>query len=476
MNNFKKNKFGMVLLFVQLVLSLAAIFLIFKVNVLPTVLNIILVLVLLLILGVTYYTQASKKASKLNRILGKVFAVIMSALLLIGSIVGYKAVDVLDKISGNNYRTDMISVVVLESNPATSITELAGNVFGIQDVVDRENTEFAIKEIENELGAVEVLEYTSFPEQVEALYNGQVNVLVLNEAFRGVIAEQYPDFTTQTKVVTQFERKVETSNEDTRKFDVTKDAFNVYISGIDTYGPIGITSRSDVNIVVTINPTTKQILLTNVPRDYYVGLACAGGAKDKLTHAGVYGVSCSEQTLENLFDIDIDYYARVNFSSLENIVNALGGIEVYSNYTFHAQGYDFYAGMNYMDGAKALAFSRERYSLPGGDRDRGKNQQAVINGIINKAISPAIIQNYNSVMNAVAGSFETNMPSNDITSLIQMQLSDMSGWTIESISVDGYGEHGPTYSYGSQPLYIMIPDQETVNAAKASIEAVMNAK
>ncbi len=476
MNNFKQNKFGMSLAILQLILSLCVAFIIFKINVLPLFLNIILVVILLGIFGLVYYTQANKKASKLNRTLGKIFAIIMSALLLVGSIAGYKVIDVLNKVSSNNYRTDMISVINLVDNPVETLEELTTGSFGIQKVVDRENIEFAIEEIEKELGDIAIVEYNSFPEQVDALYNGQIDCLIINEAFRGVIEEQYPDFSYKTKVVKQYERKVETSNEDTRELDITKDAFNVYISGIDTYGPIGITSRSDVNIIVTINPTTKQILMTNVPRDYYIGLACAGGAKDKLTHAGVFGVDCSEKTLENLFGIDIDYYARVNFSSLENIVNALGGVDVYSHYTFSAGGYDFISGMNYMDGAKALAFSRERKSLPGGDRDRGKNQQAVIAGIVRKAISPAIVQNYNSVMNAVAGSFETNMPSNDITSLIQMQLSDMSGWTIESISVDGTGEYGPTYSYGEQPLYIMIPDMATVDNAIASIEAVMNAK
>lgn len=232
-------------------------------------------------------------------------------------------------------------------------------------------------------------------------------------------------------------------------------------------GAVSTTSRSDVNIIMTVNPDTHKILLTTTPRDYYVPIPdISGGMPDKLTHAGLYGVDASMRTLEEIYDIDLSYYARVNFTSLIKIVDALGGIDVYSDYAFTADagGYSFQEGMNHMNGEQALAFSRERYSFSDGDNQRGKNQEAVITAILNKAMSPAILKNAGEIISDVSDSVETNMTQKEMSKFISMQLSSGASWDIQSASTQGIlaGEYQPCFSSGGQPLSVMFPDENSI--------------
>lgn len=253
-------------------------------------------------------------------------------------------------------------------------------------------------------------------------------------------------------------------------------AFNIYISGIDVAGSISKNSRSDVNIIMTVNPDTKQILLTSTPRDFYVEIpGVSGGAKDKLTHAGVYGVDASMRTLEQLYGVDISYYARVNFTSVISIVDALGGVEVESAQAFRTKsGHSFSEGTNYLNGEQALAFARERKSFAAGDRQRGKNQEAVIEAILNKMMSPAMLRNANQIIESVSHCVETNMLRDEMTELINMQLDDPAVWDIESQAADGKGSSAACYSSGSQKLYVMIPDDMIVEECKQKIQAVID--
>ena len=269
-------------------------------------------------------------------------------------------------------------------------------------------------------------------------------------------------------------KKETTTTKNTKKnVNVTEDAFSVYISGIDTSGSISNVSRSDVNMVMTVNPKTKKILLTSIPRDYHVPLA-SFGAYDKLTHSGIYGVDETVATVENLLDNDIHYYVKVNFTTVTKLVDALGGITVYSEYDFSAGGHSFSVGENYLDGAAALAFARERYSFSSGDNQRVRNQQAVISGIIRKVTgSSAILTQYNSLLAALEDNLETNLSAKEITSLVKMQLSDMSSWNIEQQSLTGSGNYTTVYSMPSTTVYVMEPDQSSVESAKARINEVM---
>jgi len=252
--------------------------------------------------------------------------------------------------------------------------------------------------------------------------------------------------------------------EDAKEVAVTK-PFIVYVSGIDTYGEIDTVSRSDVNMLIVVNPQTNRVLLVNTPRDYYVQLHGTTGDKDKLTHAGTYGIEMSRKTLEDLYGVPIDAYVRVNFSSLVAIIDALGGVDVYSDYDFK----EFHTGYNRVNGEQALEFARERYSFSEGDRQRGKNQQHVIEAIITKMNDPKNMLNYRKILNATAGAVQTNMGGDSLAKLVNHQLDTMHPWKVTSISVDGTGAMLPTYSAGAQPLYVMVPDEQTVDVAKKAI-------
>ena len=258
-------------------------------------------------------------------------------------------------------------------------------------------------------------------------------------------------------------------------FDITNNPFAVYISGSDSRGKLSDTARSDVNIVAVVNPKTNKILLVSIPRDYYVQLHGTTGVKDKLTHAGIYGVDMSKNTISDLLDTNIDYYLKVGFDTVTDLVDVIGGIDVYSDQVLNLKGRnnkkcDFYIGTNSVDGACALAFARERKSYTSGDRHRGENQQEIITAIIEKISSnPSILVKYKDILKALDSSFETNMSYEDITTLIKEELTSLTKWEVESISLDGTGSSEPTYSMGSQKLYVMIPDETTVNNAKEKI-------
>ena len=344
--------------------------------------------------------------------------------------------------------------------------------------MDETNIENALKEIETEAGVIlSTEEYESLADLSDALTDGDVDAVLFNEAYRGIIEDYNISFTNDTAIIYQYEIVEElVIEEPEEEIEVAQESFNLFISGIDTYGPVSSVSRSDVNMIVTVNPNTKQILMTSIPRDYYVELA-SFGAYDKLTHAGIYGVQESMSTLEDLFGIEIPYYAKVNFTSLVTIIDALGGITVNNPVAFESYHGNIYfpEGEIYMDGETALIFVRERYNLPGGDNDRIKNQQRVLAAMIDKALSPAIITNYSSILNAVSDSVMTNMSSEDIQNLIQMQLADMSPWEIEQISVTGTGNSSSTcYSCYGSSVYVMEPEYSTVQAATNQINTVLD--
>ena len=233
----------------------------------------------------------------------------------------------------------------------------------------------------------------------------------------------------------------------------------MYLSGIDTYGGISAVSRSDVNILAVVNTETKNILLLSTPRDYYIGYSATGGAKDKLTHAGIYGIDASIDALEQLYGIDVNYYLRVNFTGFTQIIDALGGVDVNSDYEFTARGTQIHQGSNHLTGEQALSFARERYSFVDGDFQRGRNQMEVVRAVIQKAASSSLLANYMDVMNAVAGSFETNMPQEEISRLVKMQLSDMASWNITSYTTVGQVSSAETYSMPGVMLSVVLPDE-----------------
>lgn len=402
---------------------------------------------------------------------GVVLSIFLSILQFAGIFYLSMAKDLMDDIGGARYKIDNMVVVVRAEDPAETLQDAAGYTFGLQYVIDQGNTKRMVESVEDELGTqIMTAEYAGIPEAAQALLDGEVQAVIYNEAYTAMIEETIEDYSSKVKVLYQYGIETEIEKEEV---DISN-AFNVYISGIDVAGSISKNSRSDVNIIMTVNPDTKQILLTSTPRDFYVPIpGISGGQKDKLTHAGIYGVDASMRTLEELYGIDISYYARVNFTSLVTIVDALGGVDVESEHSFSAGGYDFTEGMNHLNGEQALAFSRERKSFSGGDRQRGKNQEAVIEAILHKAMSPAILKNANQIIASVSDCVETNMTRNEMAEFINMQLSDPAMWDIESQAADGTGSSAACYSSGSQQLYVMIPDEAVVSAASQKMQDIL---
>ncbi|MFA0814888.1 MAG: LCP family protein [Anaerofustis sp.] len=363
----------------------------------------------------------------------------------------------------------------MSNNSAEKLKDLKNSSFGLRGIIDQDNTEYAVSEINDQLNAtIQTTTYNDFNSMTEALYNGDVEAIVLNENYRTLIDENDSDFESNTKVIAQIKRTVSLDEGNESDISLTENTFNILVSGIDTYGDIETSGRSDVNMLITVDPVNKKILLTSIPRDFYVPLYGNDDMYDKLTHSGLYGIDCTMSTVGTLLDTKIDYYIRVNFSSVIDIVDALGGISVDSPYSFSIDKYTFKVGKQTLSGEAALMFSRDRKNLPNGDRDRIKNQQLVMMGIIDKLMSTSIITNYTSFLNAISGTFETNLSSGQITSLIQMQLTDMSEWTIAQQYLNGSDAHKTTYTYNDESLYVMVPYENTVEDASAAVALLLN--
>lgn len=308
------------------------------------------------------------------------------------------------------------------------------------------------------------------------LLGKKVEAMVASASQYEMLQEEIEDFENKTKIIATETHKLtdKVSIEDTNsKYTIEKGVFNIYISGIDTYGNIKRVSRSDSNMILTVNLNTNQILLTSIPRDYYVTLH-SKKAKDKLTHSGIYGINETVTTVEDFLGIDINYYVRVNFTTLIKLIDTLGGVDVVSDYDFTAGGVHFNKGTNHLDGEKALIFSRERHSFANGDNQRVKNQQKVIEAIISKALnSKTILTKYTNILESLSGSFNTNIEQDEISSIVKRQLEGMPRWKITTNSLTGSGTSSTTFSMGKQKLYVMIPNQASVDEAKTKINAIL---
>ncbi len=470
----KKRKKGSIFVWIQLVLTLAVLFVLYKINMMPMQYLVITGAVLLLLFVLSFglcYSYRSRSG-------GRVLSIIIS--LLLGVLLGYlfKTYSVLDQITGADTKIDEMTVLVLTEDPAQSLADTAGYVYGMTST-DSKNANEMLEEVRKQTGTeVATASFTSYTEEAYALLNGQIGAIIFNEAYREMIETDFPGFSESTRILSTktIKTKVEVSKNSKK---VAKEPFLVYITGIDTYGEISKTSRSDVNILAAVNPTTHKILLVSTPRDSYVELAPEGtgvnNAYDKLTHAGIYGVQESISTLQNLYGVKIDYYVRVNFSGFETIVDALGGITVDSDYAFLSNdGEWFDEGPNELDGRRALSFARERYAFEDGDFQRGRDQMKVIKAIIDKAMSPAILGNYTQLLDSVADSMETSMTTSEIGDLVQMQLSSGEQWNIENYTVLGHFEDQVCYSYGASPLSVVVLEDEYIAEAVGKIQAVMN--
>ncbi|RHR32120.1 LytR family transcriptional regulator [Clostridium sp. AF19-22AC] len=465
----------MILCGIQFAVTLVFIAALFVLNMLPMkYLGIIIgVLVFLWVIPL-----ASQLISKKKAIAGKVLSVLMSIVLVMGSYYIFKTNGTVKAISGGDKKVDKMVVAVLSTDVAETIEDAAGYDFGVQYAMKGDDVKATVESIDKEVGSdISTTEYKSLNEQATALHDGNVQAIIYNDAYTAILEEAFEGYSDNVKIIYSHEITSKLENA-AAKVEVDSDCFTVYISGIDVYGAIETNSRSDVNIIATVNPTTHQILLVTTPRDYYVEIpGISGGQKDKLTHAGIYGVDASMATLAQLYDTKIDFYARVNFTSLVQMVDALGGVDVVSEQGFTTSEdsglvMNVVQGENHFNGQQALAFSRERMNVDGGDFQRGRNQQAVITAMIKKAISPAILTGANGILSSVSGNVDTNMSQAQIQELIKSQLSDGAAWNIKSLAAEGTGDDQECYSSPGSILYVTQPNLDSINTIKQAIDAV----
>ncbi len=480
-NNMKKKikknskSYKVISLFSRLVALLlvlaivATIAFVIYMNIIPTKYIIIIVAVLIIVMGCTIFVLVSNKVRAKWKLILSLMSLMIIGLIALGLSSGVNTLDFLKKLASKDYMTENYYVIVLKNSIYANLEDLDNSNINIYDN-NSEGIELVIEDLTNQINT-NITKSIDLTTMTSELLNNQVEAIVMESSYKRIVDEQDENFKNNTKVIYTISVRVPVKTT-LKEVGITSEPFILYICGVDTYGAITSVSRSDVNIIATINPKTKQVLLTSIPRDYYVQLHGTKGYKDKLTHAGIYGINSSLGTIEDLLDIDINYYAKVNFDSLIKIIDVLGGINVYSKKAFSTPEYRFTSGYNFMNGKKALSFSRERHAFRDGDRSRGENQEAVIEAIINKVSSPAILTKYNSILNSLEGSFETNVNSQNIKKLVKMQLDDMAEWQISSANLDGKDSSNYTYTFGQQMLYVMEPNQESIDNAKKMINKV----
>lgn len=478
------DRFGMVALLLLLIASAVLAYRLYASQMLSSTWLYISVGVLALINILHMIVQFPLRYNKLGKLLCGLLAIPLAAVMLYASIATGSIQDALSKISGMLTEKDVTSVIVMADDPAQTLRDAVDYTFGYLENADEQT----LQKVKDEIGYhVDTVSYANPTELANALYSGEVGAVIMNQAYTSVLERNasFKDFAVQTRVIYEFTQEQQMDSNKTKKLDINR-PFVVYCSGIDArQSDINAKSLSDVNILAVVNPQTHQILLINTPRDYYLPLNF-NGEMDKLTHAGLYGMEESMKVLSDLYSIDISYYVRVNFTGLVNIVDALGGVDVYSDYEFTTNtmeipdetGEDFYMdsyyfseGTNHLDGRAALAYSRERYSFADGDVQRGRNQMAVIKAIIDKATSPTVLSNYRQFLDAVSDAFITNLTYDDIAALVKMQQDNMQNWNISSFSVTGEG--GTEYTYSGDYAFVMYPDTDLVNEAKDMISKII---
>lgn len=456
-----------IILGIQILCTIIFVSSLYQLNVLPTLYSIILTLILLLI------TVGCFLGLRKNKGIVKIISIIISICLIIPISYMNKSKQAIDVITEVKDEVNRISVIVLKDSEYKHLNDLDGKNMQASMNVSTEIMKTSIEELKNNI-SVNLTYVPDFTEMATNLYEGHTDAIFVNEAYLWVMEHKYPNIEEEIRVIWTYEYKEEAT--DIKKpVAVNKDCFTIFISGIDTRGPVSTVSRSDVNMLATVNTNTNQILLTSIPRDYYVYIPELD-AKDKLTHAGLKGIDSSVSTLEELLNIDINYYARINFTSLITMVDALGGITIDVPYTVGQPGWQSYfpKGVHHMNGEQALWFSRERYSLPNGDNDRILNQQRVIQAMIDKLISPKIITNYNDILDSISGSFETNMSSKEITDFLKKQLETMDAWEVQSYALQGTGSN--FYGGAMMPdskLYYCVPDEASVRQANEYINKMI---
>ena len=464
---------GLTILYTVLVAFL--LFIMFNYNFLSfRFLNIIITIGLLVVLAISIFLQKAKKSTLVTTIILVVFSLIS----LVG-VFGFKQmIDITNRMNQTAAFSEVeMSIVVPKNSDIKDVNQLT--TVQAPTKVDKNNVDTLMSALKKDKKVdVKVDDVASYQEAYDNLKSGKSKAMVLSGSYASLLESVDSNYASHLKTIYTY--KIKTKNNNSAK-QVDSKVFNIYISGIDTYGSISTVSRSDVNIIMTVNMNTHKILLTTTPRDAYVKIPGGGADQyDKLTHAGIYGVETSEQTLENLYGIKIDYYARINFTSFLKLIDQLSGVTVHNDQAFtslHGK-FDFPVGDIQMNSEQALGFVRERYSLNGGDNDRGKNQEKVISAIVNKLASLNSVSNFTSIVNNLQDSVQTNMSLDTINALANTQLDSGSKFTVTSQAVTGTGSTGQLTSYAmpNSSLYMMKLDDSSVESSSQAIKKLMEEK
>lgn len=428
---------------------------------------------------ITGIFSLGKKRKKGLRITGLVLSIIFAAVYITGGIYLIQAGSFFNQISDNGKDLAEYCVVVNTDSTIEKPENLQGKDVYITSELNNEylDAQEMLADEMKELGVSFDYEYGVDADRLMGgLLDKSYEAIFLSRGIMDVYSESHAGFEDSTRIIYSVYLEKETDSQ-AKSVDVTKEPFNIYITGLDTTGTIDVLSRSDVNMLVSVNPKTKKILLTSIPRDYYVRLHTYQ-QMDKLTHTGIYGADETIATAEDLFGCDINYYYKCNFTTVTNLVDAIGGVDVNSDFTFvthgrQNEGFYFTAGQNHLNGASALAFARERKSFSDGDRQRIKNQQIVLAAVLDKVTSSTtLLTKYSSILSGLSGYIETNMSDTDIKAIVKMQLDDMAKWDIKKISLDGEGSSQPCYSAGNAYAFVILSDENSIENAREEIARI----
>lgn len=419
-----------------------------------------------------FFPLFSYRFKQSRRIFSFCLSLLFGAAYVMGAIYVGSTIGFFDRITGGGYTTDEYYVIVRDDDQFAAFEDLQGET--VHSYKSGSTWEDARAQLEEEISVDLVIE-TDLTQTVDDLLEGNTDVIFLSAASYTVTKESRDSFEDYTKILKTIQVKAQV-NDFSKGVQVTKDSYNIYVTGLDTSGDISYNSRSDVNMIITVNPKTKTILLTSIPRDYYVEMASTG-EYDKLTHTGNEGPQETVQAAENMLGLEINYYLKVNYSTVISLVDAIDGIDIVSEFEFETHGQDWYyfeAGPNHLYGEEALAFCRERQSFENGDLQRNQNQQIVLAAILEKMTSSStLLTSYTDILDALGNTMETNMSSDDIRALVRMQQADMASWTIQQQAIIGESDMKYSPMLGD---YASVVDQdpESIAAARKQIQQVMN--
>ena len=467
----KINIFGLILSLMLIAISISLIVFSQMFDIIPNnYYNLFIAFIIIsnILLFILLVLKFKNKFLKVLKILAYIITIILIIIYSVGIVYLNKTRHLFENISIIKEEVTNYYIVVLDTSNYQEPSDLYEKSLAYYETTSKE----VLDSIKLSLTYVPISDVTKLKDK---LYNKEVDAILISDIIKNKFEDEDEDFTSNTRILKTIE--ITKQIEDiTKRVSIKNTPFNVLISGIDTYGDISQTSRNDVNIVATVNPNTNEILLTSIPRDYYVKLHGTEGYNDKLTHASYYGINMVVTTIEDILDIDINYYVKVNFTTVVDLVNEIGGVDVYADQAINKwKDCPIKEGYNHLNGNCALKFSRERHSYIDGDRHRGRNQQEVIKAIFTKLTSGStILTEYTNIINVLDGKFATNIDMNEVTDFIKYELNDLKDYTIINTQLDGYGSMGPTYSYPYQDLWIMIPYEDTITNAKNLINKMLN--